>query len=247
MRSTPKVLTTKSKSTVYYLPELWDTTWHDGSKMSVADFVWTMIITFDGGKPESKIYDESLASGVETYLTHFKGVRIVSTDPLIIETYDDQYAMDAELSITDWFPSRYNPATSTNGMMSWHGMTPAVMGEANGELAFSTDKAGANEIDWTSFIAGPSLEIQVKYLDQAIAEQYIPYAPTMSEYLTADEAARATTTSRASTPRTSTSSSAPAPTWLNRSTRWKAPSPWRTTPITSSPPTCGPALASRNW
>jgi peptide/nickel transport system substrate-binding protein len=185
----PEGVTTKAKSTVYYLPELWDTTWHDGSKMSVADFVWTMIMTFDGGKPESKIYDESLAEGVETYLTHFKGVRIVSTDPLIIETYDDQYATDAELSLTDWFPSRYNPATSTNGMMSWHGMTPAVMAEENGELAFSRDKSGEKEIEWTSFIAGPSLETQVKYLDQAIAEQYIPYAPTMSEFLTAEEAA----------------------------------------------------------
>jgi peptide/nickel transport system substrate-binding protein len=184
----PDGVTAKSKSTVYYLPELWDTTWHDGSKMSPADFVWTMIINLDGGKPESKIYDESLEPGVETFLTHFKGVRILSTDPLVIETYDDQYAMDAELSITDWFPSRYNPATSTNGMMPWHGMTPAVMAEAAGELAFSTDKAGANEIDWTSFIAGPSLETQVKYLDQAIADKYIPYAPTLGEYLSADEA-----------------------------------------------------------
>ena len=40
-----------------------------------------------------------------------------------------------------------------------------------------------------SFIGGPSLEILAKYLDQAIADNTIPYAPTMSTYLTAEEAA----------------------------------------------------------
>lgn len=185
----PEGITAKTKSTVYYIPELWDTTWHDGSPFTVADFVFTMIMNLDGGKPESKIFDEVLQSPVETYLTHFKGVRIVSTDPLVIETYDDQFMLDAELTITDWYPSRYNPGQSTNGMFGWHFMTPAIMAEENGELAFSTDKAQANEIEWTSFIAGPSLEIQAKYLEQASADGYIPFAPTLSEYITPEEAA----------------------------------------------------------
>ena len=42
---------------------------------------------------------------------------------------------------------------------------------------------------WTHYIDGPSLEILKKYLDQAEAESYIPYAPTVSQYITAEEAA----------------------------------------------------------
>ena len=37
-------------------------------------------------------------------------------------------------------------------------------------------------------VAGPSLEVQKKYLDQAQTDSYIPYAPTMSQYVTAEEA-----------------------------------------------------------
>ena len=40
-----------------------------------------------------------------------------------------------------------------------------------------------------SFIGGPSLEILAKNLDTAIAESTIPYAPTMSAYVTAEDAA----------------------------------------------------------
>jgi len=37
-------------------------------------------------------------------------------------------------------------------------------------------------------ISGPSLDILKKYLDQASSESYIPYAGTLSEFITADEA-----------------------------------------------------------
>ncbi len=56
------------------------------------------------------------------------------------------------------------------------------------ELAYSVDKAGTAEIEQTSWVGGPSLEILAKYLDQAIAESTIPYEPTLGQYLTAEEA-----------------------------------------------------------
>ena len=40
-----------------------------------------------------------------------------------------------------------------------------------------------------SFIAGPSLDILAKYLDSSITTNYIPYAPTMGQFVNADEAA----------------------------------------------------------
>jgi peptide/nickel transport system substrate-binding protein len=148
-----------------------------------------MIMTFDPGKPESKIYDESLGASVETFLTHFKGVRITSTDPLTIETYDDQFALDAENNVKDWYPNAYGPNAFQGGMFAWHDLTPAILAEADGKMAFSQDKSGAENIDYTSLISGPTLDVQLGYLDQSAADKYIPYAPTLSTYITADEAA----------------------------------------------------------
>ncbi len=39
-----------------------------------------------------------------------------------------------------------------------------------------------------SLVAGPSLDILKGYLDKAQAENYIPYAPTMSQFVTPEEA-----------------------------------------------------------
>ncbi len=53
----PEGLTAKTKSTVVYPASLFETKWHDGSSMSVADFVMHMILTFDLGKADSKALD----------------------------------------------------------------------------------------------------------------------------------------------------------------------------------------------
>lgn len=187
----PDGLTTKTKTTVYYPSSLWETKWHDGSKMSMGDFILHMIMTFDPGKPESKIYDENFVPQLDTFLQHFKGVKIVSTDPLVIETYDDLYLTDAELIAngSTWYPSDIGyTAAYSYGCTPWQNLTPAILAEENGELAFSEAKSLAKEVEYTSMIAGPSLEIQKKYLDQAATDNYIPYAPTMSQYVTTEEA-----------------------------------------------------------
>jgi len=173
---------------MYYVPEIYQTKWHDGSSFSLADMVMNIIMNFDTAKPESKIYDESVAAGLDTFLSQFRGTRIVSTDPLVIEVYTDGYALDAENTVfanfnLTWYPSY------TYGPGAWHNIVPAMLAEENDELAFSTDKALEKEVEWTSLVAGPSLEIQAKYLDQAASENYIPYAPTLSQFITADEAA----------------------------------------------------------
>jgi len=52
----------------------------------------------------------------------------------------------------------------------------------------SEAKADLLGVEWTNLIAGPSLSILAKYLDEAIATTYIPYAPTLGQYITAAEA-----------------------------------------------------------
>jgi peptide/nickel transport system substrate-binding protein len=176
--------TAATKATVYYPADLWDTvTWHDGSPITMGDFMLAMILGFDRGKPESAIYDEAQASNLEAYMAHFKGVVIESTDPLVITTYDDLWFLDAEAIPTSWWPQY------TYGPGAWHNITVGIMAEAAGQLAFSADKADANAVEWMSYIAGPSIEILYTQLVTATAQSYIPFASTMSEYVTAEEAA----------------------------------------------------------
>mgnify|MGYP001036826411 FL=1 len=185
----PEGVTALVKSTVVYEDDLFETvTWHDGSPMSMGDFVMNMVMTFDRGKAESAIYDEAYVPSLDAYLSHFKGVQVTSTDPLTIVTYDDLYYLDAEYIITTWWP-QYG-----FGDAPWQTIGLGVRAETAKLATFSTDKASVvaaeNEaVEWMSFIAGPSLDILRNELTNATAEVYIPYAPTMGEYVTAEEAA----------------------------------------------------------
>jgi peptide/nickel transport system substrate-binding protein len=176
-------VTAKVKSVVYYPENLFTITWHDGSPLTVADFVMLMIMTFDPGYEASAIYDEAQAAVVESFKSTFKGFRITSTDPLVIEYYTDTWFIDAEYNIYSMWPY-YG-----YGEAPWHTIAIGNKADAALELAYSADKSDANEIEWMSFIAGPSLEILSAKLAEAAAESYIPYAPTMGTYVTAEEAA----------------------------------------------------------
>lgn len=179
----PEEMAPKRYSRVYYPADMFQTVkLHDGSPISVADFVMGMILTFDQGKPESAIYDEVMVPELEQTLRSFCGVKIVSTDPLIIDYYSTIWYLDAEWAVADWWPYY------SQGPGFWHVLAVSILAEANKELAMSEAKADLLGVEWTNLIAGPSLSILAKYLDEAIATTYIPYAPTLGQYITAAEA-----------------------------------------------------------
>lgn len=182
----PEGLTANVRSVVVYPDDLFETVkWHDGSPISVGDFVMSIIHGFDIAKPESPIYDESLVPSLEATLESLRGYRIVSTDPLTIEAYNDAYNADAELNILPLWPiSPYG----LSGENSWTVFAISNLAEANGELAYTSNKADTQKIEQTSWIGGPSLEILSKYLDQAASESLIPYEPTLGQYITKEEA-----------------------------------------------------------
>lgn len=176
-------ITALRKSVVYYPDDLYETvSWHDGSKFSVADVVMAMILTFDRAKEDSAVFDQAAVASFDSFMSAFKGVRIVSTDPLIIETYSDLYNLDAELNVSNWWPYY------AQGQGAWHTLTLGLMAEEKEEAAYSASKADELEVEWLSFIAGPTIAILDAQLQQALSESYIPYAPTLGEYLTAAEA-----------------------------------------------------------
>jgi len=183
--------TALQKTVVYYPSELYETTWHDGSRFSIGDVVLYMIMYFDRGKEASPIFDSSQLAPVAARLQAFKGIRIISQDPLVIETYTDNYALEAELidqvSEATWYPTNGN--SYLRGTGGWHSIALGLLPEAAGELASSAAKSDELEVERTNYIGGPSLDIMAGYLEQSAADNYIPYAPTMGEFVSEDEAA----------------------------------------------------------
>jgi peptide/nickel transport system substrate-binding protein len=177
-------LTAVRKSTVYYPADMFETvTWHDGSPLSLGDFAMAMILTFDRGNADSPIYDPAKAPALNSFLSSFRGVRIVSQDPLIIEHYGTNFSPDAENSVTTWFPAY------VQGSGAWHNMTLGIMAEEAGLSAFTSAKADTLEVDQLNFISGPMVQVMKDQLDAAAAEGYIPYAATLGEFISAEEIA----------------------------------------------------------
>jgi peptide/nickel transport system substrate-binding protein len=161
--------------------------WHDGSPIDLGDLVMFMIMQFDPSKEASPIYDEATVPAFETFMAAFKGWKIVSEDPIVVEYYTDAYQLDAENNVTNFRAA--SPNAYFNGVEAgWHGLMPGWLVEANGEAAFSADKAEALEVEWMSYIAGPTIELLKARLDEAQAGNLIPYEPTLGAYITAEEA-----------------------------------------------------------
>ncbi len=180
--------TALSKVVMYYEDDFFDKMkWHDGSPVTIGDIVMFLIMQFDFAKEASPIYDEAQVAQFQTFMSAFKGWRIASEDPLVVEYYTDAYQLDAENNITNFRAA--NPSGYFNGVeISWHALVPGWLVEANGEAAFSAAKADALGVDWMSYIAGPTLELMKAQLDTAQAENYIPYEPTLGQYISAEEA-----------------------------------------------------------
>ncbi len=177
-----------TKSVSYYPLDIFETPLHDGSTLSMGDFILYTILLFDRAKPESSIYDADAVYYFDDLMSQFKGVKFITDNPsygLVVEYYSDQWYVDAELTVTTMWPD-YDGG---NGF--WHVLALGIGAEADGLLAFGKTKATANEVEWTDFIAGPSLPILKDQLDTFRAGIYpdnIPYPPTMGDYVDANEA-----------------------------------------------------------
>jgi len=182
----PGGTTALRKSVVYYPKDIFETPIHDGSTLSMGDFIIGAILTFDRAKQASPIYDPAAVASFNSFMTAFKGVKFITDDPnygLIVETYSDLWYLDAELMATHWWP------VYAQGPAVWHTLAVAIRAEADKQLAFSSPKATQLGVEWTSFIAGPSLQILRNQLTLAKAANYVPYAPTLGSYISPAEAA----------------------------------------------------------
>jgi len=184
--------TTAVRLTRAYFPEdIFEVPLHDGSTLSLGDFIMSAILNFDRAKPESDLYDEDYVAEFTAWMSVFKGVKFITDEPgygLVVEFYSDLCQLNAELMCT--YTSTFFP-TYSQGPGMWHTIALGIKAEEDGDLAFGTGKATELVIEWTSFIAGPSIPILKDKLDEALAAAYpanIPYAPTLGDYVDAAEA-----------------------------------------------------------
>ncbi len=186
----PDGLTAKVKSITTYRPDLFQVLkWHDGSPFSAADIVAGQILQFEQANPKSSIYDETYAPIFEAFADRFRGWKITSTDPLTVEWYDNQYQQDAELDAFPAWPGNTGLQVTWNqGEMPWHVMALGDLAEAAGQLAWFSDKADREGIERTSLVGGPSLEILGKQLNEAQASSFIPWEPTLGQYVSQEQA-----------------------------------------------------------
>jgi peptide/nickel transport system substrate-binding protein len=179
----PEGQTALRKSTVYYPENLYERVrWHDGSPLSPADFVLALILRFDLAKEESVWFDESLKPEMDAFMTSFKGLRIASIHPLVIETWSDTFHLDAEMMVDDWWPD-YG-----SGMGSWHAVTLGLLSQERGEVAFTDALATEMEVEWMSFVSGPALASLRTSLEQARTDNAIPFEATLGDYISVQEA-----------------------------------------------------------
>ncbi|MCA1770967.1 MAG: hypothetical protein LC652_13850 [Halomonas sp.] len=95
----------------------------------------------------------------------------------MIEIYSDQIFPDAESIV----------AARAATPLPWHVLMLGILGERRGELAFSSNKADRQRVDWLSLVAGPSLPALARLLEQAREAAELPYEAALSEWLAPGE------------------------------------------------------------
>jgi len=176
----PQGLTTDNLVRVRFSPDFLERRWHDGTQRSVADIVMQWILTFERADPASSMHDVSLVPAFTTFKKVFQGRRIVSEDPLIIETYGGPVYPDAETIAATRSPGFSGTSGIQDIHVPWHTLALAIRAESQGDLALSSHKADKLRVEWTNFVDGPSLDILSRHLGQALASEYLPYSKALS-------------------------------------------------------------------
>lgn len=184
--------TANVKVVVTYPTDLFTIPLHDGSTLSLADFMMAMIMHYDRGMPESLIYDENWVPELDAFLSMHKGHKITSVNPLTIESYTDKWYMDAEWNVVDqidWFP--------TYGVYDWTGFWhmisagwlieqfPKISGtEGIARLAWSNAKAQSLEVDQMDYTKGDTLDELALAVAYGKANSFMPYEDAISDVYT---------------------------------------------------------------
>lgn len=142
------------KSIVVYENDIYANKWHDGSDLSLADFVMMMIYPFERGRDGGLFYDPQRYAGTfGSFFYNFRGVEIIHDgytpgQPLTIATYSNAWTLDPDWSLTTWFPFY------AQGSAAWHNLGIGIMAVADNAGAFSSRRAGVIGKPWLNYVYG---------------------------------------------------------------------------------------------
>lgn len=183
----PQGVTANAKTVVRFERDLFTKSqWHDGNLLTMGDIMLSAIMAFDRAQEGSAIFDAATVPAFKSFEQVFRGFRIVSQNPLVVEYYSDFWELDACLiasGAANFFWPNY-----ARGPGAWHTLALGIRAEAAGQAAFSSAKATRNKVEHMSYIAGPTVAVLDRQLASARSENYIPYAPTLGQFINADEA-----------------------------------------------------------
>ncbi len=174
-----------ARVTIHYRQDLWEKTWHDGSPLSPGDFLLRLALLFDRAHPQGRVYDESAVPAMTVVRGHFRGLRVRSWAPLVVEVYTDYLALDAEWMAAE-AAKLFHPAHEY-GPGPWPVLALLVHAEAQGRLAMSSAKAKALKREWANLLAGPTLAILKETLATCAQEAFLPYPRLLATVVSAEE------------------------------------------------------------
>jgi peptide/nickel transport system substrate-binding protein len=174
----PQGMTARTRTVVHYEPGYLERRWHDGSQVSLADMVLPWILSFERADEESRLFDPAHVPTFEVFQRHFRGWRIISQDPLVVEIYSDQIYPDAEMIV----------AVRTPSVAPWHTLALGIRAEESGELAFSSNKSDRMRVDWMNYVAGPTLGIFDRHLQAVSQAGFVPYVEVLADLMRDGEA-----------------------------------------------------------
>jgi len=138
-------------SVVYYPADIWDHPLHCGSTLSFADFLYHWILGYDRGQEGSPIYDPDARDWLGGARWGTVGTKFTVGGPandfgLKVETWANNWQMDAERMVPDWYPNY----AQGNGF--WHTIALGIRGERAGEMAFGETKAKPTTLGWINLL-----------------------------------------------------------------------------------------------
>jgi peptide/nickel transport system substrate-binding protein len=179
-----------SKTTLTYPDWLLDGTvvWHDGSPLTLADLVCGLIVgfPFDAAFPESEVYDPYRATDYNVRMSSFRGLRIASEEPLVVEVYSSAIRLYAETIAAEHASLLWPISRGGTFTPAWHQFAVGYVTEARGLGTFGASKAAELGIDQISYVAGEQLTILLGQLETM--NGFTPFAPTLGRYLAPGEA-----------------------------------------------------------
>ena len=144
------------KCVFVYPSDIFDFPMHDGSTLSLADFLAEMILPLDIAQAASPIYESGRVAAFDAFMSQWKGYRITSVSPLTIEVYGHDWYLDPEWNLS---ADATFPLWKQGGSNPWHMIAIGYLAARDNLAKFGNGAAEAEELPWMDYTKGDAMSI----------------------------------------------------------------------------------------